>query len=84
MEEFYGAVNGRDLERALSLVDDDVVYEDFTFQQPFTGRAGVRALLSDAMALPKVGVLVPRSCLLEVFEVDPKFRCIVLKTRRSA
>lgn len=53
MESFYSAVNGRDLETALNMVDDDVLYEDFTFQEPFRGREGVRELLSDAMSLPK-------------------------------
>ena len=37
-------------------MDDDVVYEDFTFQEPFKGREGVRELLGDAMSLPKAGV----------------------------
>ncbi|CAK9006738.1 unnamed protein product [Durusdinium trenchii] len=53
MESFYAAVNGRDLEQALAMVDDEVVYEDFTFQEPFRGREGVRELLGDAMSLPK-------------------------------
>eukprot|EP00434_Breviolum_minutum_P008866 symbB.v1.2.007818.t1/scaffold487.1/size197638/8 len=35
------------------MVDDDVIYEDFTFQEPFRGREGVRELLGDAMSLPK-------------------------------
>ncbi|CAE7256228.1 Tldc2 [Symbiodinium pilosum] len=53
MESFYSAVNNRDLERAMEMVADDALYEDFTFQEPFKGREGVRELLSDAMELPK-------------------------------
>ena len=53
MESFYSAVNGRELEEAWKMVDDDVIYEDFTFQEPFRGREGVRELLGDAMSLPK-------------------------------
>ena len=49
-------IHTRPIESVRSMVDDDVVYEDFTFQTPFTGQAGVRELLSDAMALPKVGL----------------------------
>lgn len=32
MESFYAAVNERQLETALDMLDDEVVYEDFTFQ----------------------------------------------------
>ena len=53
MESFYSAVNNRDLERAMEMVDDDATYEDFTFQEPFKGKEGVRELLADAMELPK-------------------------------
>ncbi|CAJ1358693.1 unnamed protein product [Effrenium voratum] len=53
MESFYAAVNDRQLETALDMLDDEVVYEDFTFQEPFRGRQGVRELLSEAMELPK-------------------------------
>ncbi|CAE7744694.1 Oxr1, partial [Symbiodinium microadriaticum] len=53
MESFYSAVNNRDLERAMEMVDDDATYEDFTFQEPFKGKEGVRELLEDAMELPK-------------------------------
>ena len=53
MQSFYSAVNSRDLERAMEMVDDDATYEDFTFQEPFIGKDGVRELLQDAMSLPK-------------------------------
>lgn len=53
MENFYQAVNDRNLEKAMSFVSPDAIYEDFTFQEPFKGTEGVRELLSSAMELPR-------------------------------
>mmetsp|Transcript_68932 Transcript_68932/g.121864 ORF Transcript_68932/g.121864 Transcript_68932/m.121864 type:complete len:420 (+) Transcript_68932:30-1289(+) len=53
IEDMYAAVNARDLEKAMTYVADDVVYEDFTFQEAFEGKDKVRELFAEAMELPK-------------------------------
>lgn len=52
VESMYTAINGRDLEKALSYVAEDIKYEDFTFQESFEGRKRVAELFSEAMELP--------------------------------
>lgn len=53
IEGMYAAVNARDLEGAMKYIDESVVYEDFTFQEPFKGRAGVQKLFEEAFQMPK-------------------------------
>lgn len=53
VESMYTAINGRDLEKAMSYVAEDIKYEDFTFQEPFEGQGRVAELFSEAMELPQ-------------------------------
>lgn len=39
---FYGAINRRDLEGALTFVADDCVYEDLIYSAPFRGKEAIR------------------------------------------
>ena len=46
--EIYAAVNRRDVDAAMELVDEAVVYEDLNFPEPFSGAAGVRQLFEES------------------------------------
>ena len=48
VREMYRRINARDVAGALECVDDDVVYEDFNFQQPFVGKEAVRRLFEES------------------------------------
>ena len=50
MRAFYEAVNAKQLEQALSYVDDACRYEDLNFPLPFCGKEAVRELLSESIA----------------------------------
>ena len=44
----YDAINKRDVTKALTFVDDDIVYEDFNFPEPFRGKARVKKLFEES------------------------------------
>ena len=46
----YDAINKRDVTKALTFVDDDIVYEDFNFPEPFRGKARVKKLFEERVA----------------------------------
>ena len=48
--EIYGHINRRDVDAAMELVDEAVVYEDLNFPEPFAGAAGVRQLFEESCA----------------------------------
>ena len=41
IESIYQAINNRDIEQAIQWVDDDCLYEDMNFSQPFQGKEAV-------------------------------------------
>ncbi|MGA1625758.1 MAG: nuclear transport factor 2 family protein [Prochlorothrix sp.] len=48
IRDFYQAINDRDLTTAFSLVDDNCLYQDLNFSQPFQGKNAVCDLLKDS------------------------------------
>ena len=44
----YDAINERDVSKALTFIDDDIVYEDFNFQEPFRGKESVKKLFEES------------------------------------
>ena len=44
----YDAINKRDVAKALTFVDDDIVYEDFNFPEPFRGKERVKKLFEES------------------------------------
>lgn len=48
IQSFYQAVNRRDIPAAMDLVDDDCLYQDLNFPQPFQGKRAVQQLLEDS------------------------------------
>jgi len=44
----YDAINKRDVTKALTFVDDDIVYEDFNFPEPFRGKERVKKLFEES------------------------------------
>lgn len=53
VEAFYGAINRRDLESALTFISDDCVYEDLIYPQPFTGKqASTESTCARPLSLP--------------------------------
>ncbi|MEM8810762.1 MAG: nuclear transport factor 2 family protein [Cyanobacteria bacterium P01_G01_bin.38] len=44
----YTAINRRDVEGAIAFIDDDCLYQDFNFPQPFQGKAAVQALFKES------------------------------------
>ena len=44
----YDAINKRDVSKALTFIDDDIVYEDFNFQEPFRGKENVKKLFEES------------------------------------
>jgi len=44
----YDAINKRDVSKALTFIDDDIVYEDFNFQEPFRGKESVKKLFEES------------------------------------
>lgn len=49
IQSMYAAINRRDLDTAMTYVDECCVYEDLNFPQAFTGKAGVRSLFEDSI-----------------------------------
>ncbi|NEP15596.1 MAG: nuclear transport factor 2 family protein [Leptolyngbya sp. SIO4C1] len=44
----YAAINRRDVEGAIAFIDENCVYQDFNFPQPFEGKAAVRSLFEES------------------------------------
>ena len=45
----YAAINQRDLDQAMTYVDEDCVYQDLNFPRAFEGKQGVRSLFEDSI-----------------------------------
>ncbi|MGK7884947.1 MAG: nuclear transport factor 2 family protein [Crocosphaera sp.] len=48
IEYIYQAINNRDIEQAMQWVDDDCLYEDMNFLQPFQGKNEVKRLFQES------------------------------------
>lgn len=48
IESIYEAINRRDLNAAMEWIDDQCIYEDLNFSQPFKGKEAVRKLLEES------------------------------------
>ncbi|MEM1368745.1 MAG: nuclear transport factor 2 family protein [Cyanobacteria bacterium P01_H01_bin.15] len=48
IEGFYAAINQRNLPAAIALIDEDCIYEDLNFSQPFQGKETIQALLTES------------------------------------
>ncbi len=48
IESIYQAINNRDIEQAMQWVDDDCLYEDMNFSQPFQGKNEVKRLFQES------------------------------------
>ena len=48
IQSIYEAVNRRDINSAMELIDDNCIYEDLNFPQPFKGKEAVRQLLEES------------------------------------
>lgn len=48
IESIYQAINNRDIEQAIQWVDDDCLYEDMNFSQPFQGKEAVKTLFQES------------------------------------
>ena len=48
IQSFYQAVNRRDILAAMNLVDDNCLYQDLNFSQPFQGKEAVQKLLEES------------------------------------
>ena len=48
IQSFYEAINRRDVNAAMEWVDDQCIYEDLNFSQPFEGKKAVRQLLEES------------------------------------
>ncbi|MEM6352528.1 MAG: nuclear transport factor 2 family protein [Cyanobacteria bacterium P01_D01_bin.14] len=44
VQDFYAAINRRDVAGAIALIDDHCTYQDFNFSEPFEGKVAVQAL----------------------------------------
>ena len=49
IKAMYAAINRRDLDAAMTYIDERCVYEDLNFPKTFTGKAGVRSLFEDSI-----------------------------------
>ena len=47
IQSMYAAINRRDIDTAISYIDDGCTYQDLNFPQPFQGKEAVRTLLED-------------------------------------
>ncbi|NEO25183.1 MAG: nuclear transport factor 2 family protein, partial [Moorea sp. SIO4G2] len=45
IQSIYEAINRRDVNAAMEWIDDQCIYEDLNFSQPFKGKEAVRQLL---------------------------------------
>ena len=48
IESIYEAINHRDINTAMNWIDDQCIYEDLNFSQPFRGKEAVRQLLEES------------------------------------
>lgn len=48
IESIYQSINSRDIEAAMEWIDDNCIYEDLNFSQPFRGKEAVRQLLLES------------------------------------
>ena len=48
IQSIYEAINRRDIPAAMELIDDDCIYEDLNFPQPFLGKNAVRKLFEES------------------------------------
>ncbi|NEO28918.1 MAG: nuclear transport factor 2 family protein [Symploca sp. SIO3C6] len=48
VESMYKAINRRDVAAAINFVDDDCIYEDLNFPQPFRGKEAVKQLFEES------------------------------------
>lgn len=48
IESLYQAINRRDISAALDCIDDECIYEDLNFPQPFRGKAAVQQLFEES------------------------------------
>ncbi|NEP02988.1 MAG: nuclear transport factor 2 family protein [Symploca sp. SIO2E9] len=48
VESMYKAINRRDISAAIDFVDDDCIYEDLNFPQPFRGKEAVKRLFEES------------------------------------
>ncbi len=48
IQSMYEAINRRDIPAAMDLIDDDCIYEDLNFSQPFLGKDAVRELFEES------------------------------------
>ncbi len=48
VQSMYEAINRRDIPAALDLVDEDCIYQDLNFSQPFRGKEAVEQLLEQS------------------------------------
>jgi len=53
---FFAAFNERDVDAAVALLDEDVVYEDLIYADPFRGRAAVASHLEETMRVLPPGM----------------------------
>lgn len=49
IQAMYAAINQRDLDTAMTYVDERCVYQDLNFPKAFMGKAGVRSLFEDSI-----------------------------------
>ena len=48
IQSIYEAINRRDINTAMEWIDDQCIYEDLNFSQPFKGKEAVRQLLEES------------------------------------
>ncbi len=49
IQSMYAAINRRDLDAAMTYIDERCVYQDLNFPQAFSGKEGVRSLFEDSI-----------------------------------
>ncbi len=49
IESIYEAINRRDIPAAMEFIDDDCVYQDLNFPQPFIGKKAVKKLFEESV-----------------------------------
>ncbi|MEO1591301.1 MAG: nuclear transport factor 2 family protein [Cyanobacteria bacterium J06632_22] len=47
VQDFYGAINRRDVAGAIAHIDEHCIYQDFNFPRPFEGKAAVHQLFAE-------------------------------------
>ncbi|NEP27462.1 nuclear transport factor 2 family protein, partial [Moorena sp. SIO3I6] len=48
IQSIYEAINRRDVNAAMEWIDDQCIYEDLNFSQPFKGKEAVKQLLEES------------------------------------